>query len=313
MKNIFIVNTASRTGKTKETWEKLKVYLDELNLEYEAYVTTGPADATNFAKKVTEKGEKVGLFVMGGDGTLNEALNGIEDFENTYYTPLPTGSANDFVGGIGLEGDVFEIVDRALQSENYKLFDIGKIKYTKDGENKARLFGVSAGIGVDAYVCLQALDSKLKRFLNIFGAGSATYGLLTVGDIFTMPFSDAKLKIDYEGKSEVREIKSTIFAAAMNCRAEGGGIPMAPMATADSGHLCAFVAHDISRLRCLTLLPSLVAGKHMGKDGFDLIDFDRIEISMEDKMCVHADGEHVGFLNNIVFECMPQKLKIRGF
>ena len=56
MKNIFIVNTASRTGKTKETWEKLKVYLDELNLEYEAYVTTGPADATNFAKKVTGKG-----------------------------------------------------------------------------------------------------------------------------------------------------------------------------------------------------------------------------------------------------------------
>ena len=161
-------------------------------------------------------------------------------------------------------------------------------------------------------MCLQALDSRLKKFLNIFGAGSATYGILTIGDIFTMPFSDAKVTIDYKGKTEIRNIKSTIFAAAMNCKAEGGGIPMAPGAAADSGYLTAFIAHDISRFRCLTLLPSLVTGKHMGKEGFDLIDFDRIEINMADKMCVHADGEHVGFLKNLLFECMPQILKIRG-
>lgn len=312
MKNIFIVNTASRTGKTKETWEKLKEHLEKLEIEYEVHFTKGPGDATAFAKEATGKGEEVALFVMGGDGTLNEALNGIEDFENTYYTPLPSGSANDFANGIGLKGEIIEILDRALTSSDYKLFDIGKITYIEDGVSKDRLFGVSAGIGVDAYVCLQALDSRLKKFLNIFGAGSATYGLLTVGDIFTMPFSDAKVTIDYKGKIEIRNIKSTIFAAAMNCKAEGGGIPMAPEATADSGYLTAFIAHDISRFRCLTLLPSLVAGKHMGKEGFDLLDFDRIEINMADKMCVHADGEHVGFLNNLLFECMPQILKIRG-
>ena len=313
MKNVFIVNKASRTGKAKELWNKVEEYLNANGVEYEAHFTSGPKDATNFAKAATSTGEKVGLFVMGGDGTLNEALNGIMDFENTIYTPLPSGSANDFVKGIEMEGDAIDILKRALETENYKKFDIGRLSYKdEDGNEGSRLFGVSAGIGVDAYVCLQALDSKLKKFLNKFGLGSATYGLLTVGDIFTMPFSDARVTISYNGKTSARNIKSTIFAASMNCKAEGGGIPMAPNATADSGHLTAFIAHDLSRLRCLKLLPYLVAGKHMGKEGFDLIDFDKILIEMQDKMCVHADGEHVGFVNNISFECLPQILNIRG-
>ena len=313
MKNVFIVNKASRTGKAEELWNRVEEYLSVNKVNYEVHFTSGPYDATKFAKAATSKEELVALFVMGGDGTLNEALNGIEDFEKTIYTPLPSGSANDFAKGIGLEGDALEILDRAIHTEEYKKLDIGKISYIDNEEKEStRLFGVSAGIGVDAYVCLQALDSKLKKFLNKFGAGSATYGLLTVGDIFTMPFSDAKVTIHYDGKTTVRDINSTIFAAAMNCKAEGGGIPMAPDAKPDSGHLTAFIAHDISRFRCFTLLPYLVAGKHMGKEGFDLVDFDKIQIDMKDKMCVHADGEHVGFLNSITFECIPQMLKIRG-
>ena len=245
---------------------------------------------------------------MGGDGTLNEALNGIVDFENTFYTPIPSGSANDFVNGIGLKGLPWEIVDRALSTEEYHLFDIGKVSF----DEGSRLFGVSSGIGVDAFVCLQALDSKLKKFLNKFGLGSATYGLLTVGDIFTMPFSDAQVELEFNGKKTNMNMKNAIFVAAMNCRAEGGGIPMAPEALADSGHLTGFLAHDISRIKCFMLLPFLVLGKHMGKKGFDLLNFDKMTIHMNKDMCVHADGEHVGFFNEVSFECLPQTLKIRG-
>ena len=313
MRNIFIANKASRTGQASETWEEIEKYLKENNVEYQVFFTEGPGDATEYARKVTSTGEKVALYVMGGDGTLNEALNGISDFENTIYTPLPAGSANDFVIGIGLEGTPVEILDRALKTEEYKPMDIGKVIYSAEGAEKERLFGVSAGIGVDAYVCLQALDSKLKKFLNIFGLGSATYGLLTVGDIFTMPFSDAYVTVSYLGKEHKMRIKGTIFAAAMNCRAEGGGIPMAPDARPDSGFLKAFIAHDISRLKCLSILPSLVAGKHVGKEGLDLINFDRIQIKMDSPMCVHADGEHVGFIDELTFECIPGMLKVRGF
>ncbi|MCR5195175.1 MAG: diacylglycerol kinase family lipid kinase [Pseudobutyrivibrio sp.] len=309
MKNVFIVNKASRTGRAALVWQELEEYLNNNNISYEANFTTGPFDATRFAKEATSTGEKVALFVMGGDGTLNEALNGIQDFENTIYTPLPSGSANDFVYGLGMEGTAVEILDRALATDKYKSIDIGKVIYP-EGE---RLFGVSSGIGVDAYVCLQALTSKLKKFLNKFHLGAATYGILTVGDIFSMPFSDGKITTHFEGKETKKNVRRTIFAAAMNCKAEGGGVTMAPKAKPDSGHLTAFCAHDISRLKCFLLLPLLVAGKHEGKKGFDLIDFDKIDIELKDKMCVHADGEHVGFYDKISFECLPKHLKVRGF
>lgn len=308
MRNVFIVNKSSRTGKAADTWKELEDYLQKNKIEYEVHFTTGAGDATAFARKATSTGGQVGLFVMGGDGTLNEALNGICDFENTIYTPLPSGSANDFVSGIGLQGNAVEILDRALKTEEYKSYDIGKVVY--DGGE--RLFGVSSGIGVDAYVCLQALDSKLKRFLNRFGLGSATYGLLTVGDIFTMPFSDAEITTWYKGQKSETEVNGIIFAAAMNCNAEGGGIPMAPKARPDSGFLTAFYAHDTSRLKCFCLLPYLVAGKHEGKPGFDFLNFDKVNIRMKSPMCVHADGEHVGFFEEISYECLPQVLKVRG-
>ena len=313
MENVFIVNKASRTGKAEIVWNEVAEYMDSNNIQYTVHFTQKAFDATDFAREATSSGSDVALFVMGGDGTLNEALNGIVDFDHTFYTPLPSGSANDFVKGIGLEGNALDILKRALADDGFKRIDIGKVAYNKDGEEQSRLFGVSSGIGVDAYVCLQALDSKLKEFLNKFGLGSATYGLLTVGDIFTMPFSNAEISLEYNGAKETRKVKSTIFAAAMNCPAEGGGIPMAPDATADSGYLTAFIAHDISRIKCFGLLPFLVAGKHEGKKGFDLLKFNKLEVFMDDKMCVHADGEHVGFFRKITFECLPSKLKIRGF
>ena len=152
MENIFIVNKASRTGKAEAAWNEVAAYMEANNIQHTVHFTGKAYDATEFAREATSKGKDVTLFVMGGDGTLNEALNGIVDFDRTFYTPLPSGSANDFVKGIGLEGNALDILKKALASEDYKSLDIGKVTYNKEGEEKSRLFGVSSGIGVDAYV-----------------------------------------------------------------------------------------------------------------------------------------------------------------
>lgn len=308
MKKVFIVNKASRTGKAEAIWNEIEEYLKGNNIAYQAYFTHGPKDATEYSRMATSSGEEVELFVMGGDGTLNEALNGIADFDKTVFIPLPSGSANDFVKGVGIKGEAISILKNALSSNTVHKIDIGRL----DFEGGSRLFGVSSGIGVDAYVCLQALDGKLKKFLNRIGLGSATYGLYTIADILTMPFSDAHISLWFKDKHYEKDVKGTIFAAAMNCKAEGGGIPMAPKATVDSGYLTAFYAHDIGRLRCFGLLPFLVMGRHEGRKGVELLNFDKIHIIMKKSMCVHADGEHVGFFKEITFECLPQTLKIRG-
>ena len=304
MDNYFIVNRASRSGKAAEVWYKVEDYLKSQGIEYQALFTTGANDATRWTRQITSQGRPVSLFVMGGDGTLNEALNGIEDFENTLYTPLPAGSGNDFMRGLGISDGALDIVKRVLSQPEERRLDIGKVLYA----GGSRLFGVSAGIGVDAYVCLQALDSGLKKFLNKFGLGSATYGLLTVGDLFTMPFSSAKITFDNGAK---KDLKHCIFIAAMNCCAEGGGIKMVPKARPDSGYLSACLVGDVKRLECFFKLPFLVAGKHQGLRGFDFADFNTMTIELDKPLCLHTDGEHVGFYNQVTFECLPQVLRLR--
>jgi len=303
MSNYFIVNKASRTGKAEKVWQEIEGYLEANHIEYEVHFTEKAFDATEYAKEASQKPGTL-LFVMGGDGTINEALNGIEHFENIEFVCLPSGSANDFAKGVGINGDAIDILKRALSTNDSYEIDLGQIEYN----GQKRVFGVSTGIGVDAFVCLQALDSKLKNFLNRIGLGSATYGLLTVGDLFTMPLSDAQLIYD----GNVMEVGNVIFIASMNCPYEGGGIPMVPYAKADSGKLSAMIAHDISRIKCFGMLPLLVAGKHQGRRGMDFIDFNEMTIKMKNPMCVHADGEHIDFLSEVTVRCLTKILKIRG-
>ncbi len=305
MNNYFIVNKASKSGRAAEDWDRVEAYLKAHNVSYEARITRARGDAMAWTREITEANPACHIFAMGGDGTLNEVLNGIADFEKVVYTPLPAGSGNDFVRGVGIKGTALEILERALDETGpVKQLDIGRVSH-KDG---SRFFGVSSGIGVDAYVCLQALDSKLKKVLNKIHLGSATYGLLTVGDILTMPLSDAIVTWD---NNEPVEIHQGIFIAAMNCPAEGGGIRMVPYAKPDSGFLSAFMAHDISRIACFMKLPFLVAGKHEKLKGFTFADFSKMNIKMDKAMCVHADGEHIGFLDEITIECLPKILKIK--
>ena len=304
MKNVFIVNLASKTGKAQEIWHEIENYLIANKIPYEANITSAPADATEFARLATSSGQPVNLFVMGGDGTINEAINGIADFNNTYFVCLPSGSANDFSKGIGLKGNALDILLDVLNTKDYTSIDLGRITY----EGGSRLFAVSSGVGVDAYVCLQALDSKLKKALNKIHMGQMTYGLLTVGDIMGMELADADLIID--GRQE--HINQGIFIASMNCPYEGGGIPMVPYASATSGHLSVLLAHDISCLKCFGVLPRLIAGKHGGIKGIDMVDYSTMTIKLNKPMCVHTDGEHVGFLDEMTLECLPAKLKLKG-
>lgn len=81
------------------------------------------------------------------------------------------------------------------------------------------------GAGLDALVCKKALKSKVKDALNKLHLGKLTYLFLTVQSLFTMQTTDAAAVFDGKGQ---QNRKKMIFAAAMNFRAEGGGVPMAP-------------------------------------------------------------------------------------
>lgn len=308
----FIVNETSRSGKAKQIWKEAQKQILNSDIPYEYKITKGKFHATKLAAEISAKDEdNICIVVLGGDGTMNEVINGILDFDKVRFGMIPTGSGNDFGGGLKLPSSPAENLEMIIKAykagENcYKGIDIGLVKW---GSDKKRLFGISSGIGLDAIVCKRSLTSKLKVFLNNIGLGNLTYVLLTILSLFTMKTAD--FEITYDG--ECKNMKKTIFAAAMNLRAEGGGVPMAPNATAINRELTISSASGIPKWLTFLCLPILVAGKHEKIKGFNVVTCKEAHIHSAEKLTLHADGEYLADVNDVTFKILPGKLKFMNY
>lgn len=300
----FIVNDHGGSGKAAKTWLTVETALKEKQIPYEAHKTNSVGHATQLAKEITSKEGKLTLVVVGGDGTLNEVLNGISDFDRVSLGVIPTGSGNDFAGGAGIPSDPHKSLELMLNAGEGKMIDIGRVDTELE---KGKVFGISSGIGMDAIVCKKALTSKLKNFLNKIGLGKLTYLILTVQTLFSMATEPVKLRFD-GGEEEVYD--KLIFLASMNYRAEGGGVPMAPDADPCDGELSMCLASGIPRWKAFLDLPVLVMAKHKKLKGFTLRNFKTLDVTCENPMVLHRDGEYGGDVREVHFECMPKKLRL---
>nr|MCR5214843.1 diacylglycerol kinase family lipid kinase [Eubacterium sp.] len=271
----FIVNYTGGSGNARGTWNRVHDLLKEKEVEYKAYVTKYGGHAGELARRIcseTEDEENIKLVVVGGDGTINEVLNGIDDFSKISFGIIPTGSGNDFARGMGIPKDTDQALDMILNSENPKSIDLGEV-ITESGYR--RIFGISSGIGLDAIVCKKMLNSKAKAFLNKFKMGSLAYILLTIQTLFSMETYKVKVWMKVkDGKDSKASSNSTnfsleeeelslsfknlIFLAAMNFSAEGGGVPMNPAADAEDGLLSICAVSGIPRWRTFLMLPVLM-------------------------------------------------------
>lgn len=308
----FIVNETSRSGKTRQIWKDIQQSLIKADVSYEYMITQGRDHATKLASEISQRPEdNICIVVIGGDGTMNEVINGIADFDKVRFGIIPTGSGNDFGGGLDLPKSPEENLQRIISSykageNSYRAVDIGLVRW---GQNQKKLFGISSGIGLDAIVCKKALSSKLKNVLNKLELGSLTYVLLTIITLFSMKTAD--FEISYDNNKST--LKKTIFAAAMNLRAEGGGVPMAPDATPYDGKLSISSASGIPKWITFLCLPFLVAGKHTHIKGFNLVSCREASIHSSQKMTLHADGEYVADVTDLTFGIYPQKLRLMNF
>lgn len=308
----FIVNETSRSGKTRQIWKDIQQSLIKADVSYEYMITQGRDHATKLASEISQRPEdNICIVVIGGDGTMNEVINGIVDFDKVRFGIIPTGSGNDFGGGLDLPKSPEENLQRIISSykageDSYRAVDIGLVRW---GQNQKKLFGISSGIGLDAIVCKKALSSKLKNVLNKLGLGSLTYVLLTIITLFSMKTAD--FEISYDNNKST--LKKTIFAAAMNLRAEGGGVPMAPDANPYDGKLSISSASGIPKWITFLCLPFLVAGKHTHIKGFNLVSCREASIHSSQKMTLHADGEYVADVTDLTFGVYPQKLRLMNF
>lgn len=301
----FIVNKHSRSGKGAEIWKEIENRLKERQITYKAFATEYAGHARLLAIEITQrKDEEIKLFVLGGDGTVNEAINGIVNFEKVKLGIIPTGSGNDLARGLGITKSPVEQLDALLDSEEEVLHDLGRVTWNQGADT--RLFAISSGIGMDAIVCKKALTSKLKKVLNKLHLGKLTYILITIHTLFSMRTADATGEAD--GKALF--FSKLIFTAAMNFKAEGGGVPMAPRASATDGKLSVCSVHGIPKALTFFALPFLVAAKHEKLKGFEIVDCDRFQLNLSEPFVLHTDGEYCADVTDPVFCCEPAKIRI---
>lgn len=307
MKYYFIVNPGSRTGKGKELWDEMQRRLDRSGKEYEVIMTHGKDDARRAAASVCARDpEMKRIVVAGGDGTLNEVVSGIPSGARVMLGVIPTGSSNDFARGLGISQDPIKAFERVLNPRYFEKIDVGLTRFPGTSDSQAR-FAVSSSIGYDAQICHKALVSRLKKFLNSIGKGRLVYYITGIFLIFKCPHTKAEIIIDGRRKLSYKKL---VFASAMNTKYEGGGMPMGPAADPTDGKVTMCIVHDISRIKHLLYMPSVIKVDHVNKRGVEQITCRTCEIRTERPLCVHTDGEPAGVRDHVIFSCTGDKLRI---
>ena len=310
----FITNIHGASGKALLIWKKIKKYLVETGVQYKQLLSQGVGNAGELAKSVLENDdEDKKIVVVGGDGTINEVLNGIasssygeEAFSKVQFGVIPTGSGNDYCRGVGImrgSKNTIRVLKTILSSSGEAKIDLGKV--TADGN--VHYFGISSGIGLDAIVTKTVNESRLKVFLNKIKMGGSAYSLVTLHTLATMKFH--KVKAVYDGNEEIFYNK-LIFLAGMNLYAEGGGVKMAPKAKRDDGKLTACVANGILRFFAYCVFPFLIFGAHSKIKGFTVKPFSTLQLESDEPLILHTDGEFAGEVKNVKWESMPSVMRI---
>lgn len=297
----IIVNPASRSGKGWNIWKKqIEPALIKEQVPYRSYLSEKKGDVIRIAKKIsTTAGDDAPLhiIVLGGDGTVNETLQGIENPSRLVLGYIPTGSSNDLARDLKIPKKPLDALYRILHTDKPTPMDLGILTYS-DGE--IRRFLVSCGIGYDAAVCEKVGRSSMKNMLNKIGLGKLIYLVIALKTLFRAGSVPGTLTLDQGTPVDIGNI---LFICCMLHRYEGGGFMFAPEADAHDGLLNLCAVGDIPKSLILFALPTAFYGKHYRFQGITPYTAKDIVIESAAPLWVHTDGEVTRKEQRIAVSC----------
>jgi len=294
MRKIFILNPAAGQGGASDFAEIIKNAAANLGETVEIYFTQGIKDAERYSRTVCQgrlPEEAVRFYACGGDGTINEVVNGCFGFPNVEIGLVPTGTGNDYVRDYNTLESFLDIEDQ-LKGSSIPV-DLFRYTGTIDGKVQSRYCANMMNIGFDANVVYRV--SKLKK-LPLIG-GSLAYMLGIFVELIEKNGTNLKLEFDdgtgYDGKM-------LLVAVAIGSYC-GGGIKGLPLAKANDGLLDVQVIKDATRRLFIHLLPKYVKGTHLEDKKAQRIllykQMKRIKITPnegETRICVDGELEIAG-------------------
>jgi YegS/Rv2252/BmrU family lipid kinase len=279
-KYTFIINPIAGKGRGEKIAPELRTYLDTIGCNFEIIFTKKKNDAKLIVENLSTSVNNH-VVAVGGDGTVNEIVNGLKKDTNIIVSVLPIGSGNDFARSVNLLGDWKSILDFILASNTFHTIDLGLIIYsdTNNKELKTRYFACNCGIGFDAQVAFLANRNSILRGLPLY--------LLSV-------FRTMKIykSAEYKGKFDNYKLNGKkLLLAIGNGITSGGGFRLNPNAKNNDGLLDYCIAQDMSKIDILKVLPKAIGGTHLSSKLIDYGTFVKAEFSISAPVYVHIDGE----------------------
>jgi diacylglycerol kinase (ATP) len=304
-RTLVIVNPASAGGRTGRRWPALRLALDGQRLRYDVQRTTAPDDATALTRSALRSGYER-IVAVGGDGTLNEVVNG-------FFTPegdplnsaatlalLPSGTGGDFRRTVGLP-TVPAALARILGANHTKRIDAGRITYD-DPATPARQFINIADCGVGGEVVARVNRSGYKG-----GGVRGTAVFLGISIAVLTSFGGRPVRLTIDGVASELEIQNVVIA---NGQCFGGGMRIAPGARLDDGEFSIVVLPAMGRLRTLVAMPSVYRGAHIRQQGVIVSSGVTVRVEpLDDRpLLFDIEGEQIGRAP-ATLSCLPGALR----
>lgn len=274
MRHLFIINPAA--GK-KETTPQLEALLDKLSFPHEVVYTEGEGDALRFTQEAARAGEPVRVYACGGDGTLNEVVNGAAGHDHVAITNVPKGTGNDFLKIFGPDYRALFYDLEALAVGPQTPIDL------MDCNGKLGIDVVCAG--VDARIAADVHRYKDLRFVSGIGA----YILSLLENIF---FKGIARSITVH-MGEIRwEDRPASLLCVCNGRYYGGGFMPVGDAMPDDGVLDMLLVRKVSLFTFLRLVGKYARGLYQQYPEL-ILDYrgQEASFSAEEPITVVVDGE----------------------
>lgn len=302
---LVVVNPASAGGHTIRTWKRGAQLLAQLGVEHDVYVTTGPGSATKAVRVALRHGAQR-VVSVGGDGTLNEVVNGFFDEQgaplgaHAALCLVPSGSGGDFGRTAHIPKSAARAL-RALLSEHTRTIDAGRIDFD-DGSR--RFFVNVADCGVGGEVVARVNRCRVK------GGGVRGSAVFLYQSLATLlQYSGLDVAVTVDGRLIERRVQSVVIA---NGRYFGGGMRIAPDAELDDGLFDVVIVESASRLKTIRGVPSLYRGTHVRRPQVEVCRARQVRIDHgSTPLLFDVEGEQVG-QTGATITCLPGALRLCG-
>lgn len=297
----FIVNPQSKSGRGIKVWHTVEALLRKEHIPHRPFFTQDAESTVKLVRRLCMQNHPTTIVAVGGDGTVNDVVNGLTDFSHITFGYIPTGSGNDFARGLKLESDPVKALYRILHPSQICALSVGSLATA----GFSRRFLVSSGMGFDAAVCVGTLRSKIKVILNRIGLGKLTYTGIALKQIAMAPCPQITLTLD---DGDPVTYPGIFFAAAMNLPYEGGGFMFCPNAQGEDDFLDLILVEKINKLKIVFMLPTAFFGRHTRIHGVHIHTFRKAVLTSDQPLFLHTDGEVPGKSDSITWSLLSEKL-----